>query len=812
MNFLQLNFRDILKSTLFLVKFVLILFFISFKTNAAIINVSSISALQTASNTASPGDIIVLANNTYLNSTINITTSNITVRAETPGGVILNGTNAITISGNNVTFSGFQFISGSITGNVITVTGNYVTLTQLNFNGYSAQKYINLQGQYDEVAYCNFENKPTSAPIGNLVHIAPNGTVPNYAKIRYCSFRNMGGTGGDNGNECIRIANGAQSTFLCRTIVEYCYFENTGNGDSEAISVKSRENTLRFNTFRNNQNAMMVFRNGNDNVAYGNFFIGAGGIRIKEANNIYCYNNYFENAGVGGTMNAVTYDYISPNLKNINFLHNTFVECGLINLSSGATNNTWANNVFKKSSGDIFIGSSSGITWSGNIYQGTLGISIPSGMTNLDPKLTKNSENYYGLSDLSPAINNSSATYPAIMDIANIDDDPSLSFDISGQSRPMLKSEKDAGCDEFTSGNTINRPLILTDVGPSYLGGPGGIVKQNQTITFNPLPAKSVGDADFSPGATSSSGLTVSYTSSNLSVATIVNGNIRIVGAGVTTITASQAGDAYYNAATSVNQTLTVSAPVNYSYSPTTTTILAGTLSAGTYGNLATNNSTYYVVNSTKSGTRSTDWFASTKISQVPSSVSKLTINYDGKNSASKSQVLYLYNWTTAMWVQIDARTVSTTDVLITNVQNSPMNFISTSGEIRLRVFSSGGTKNYTASGDWMSISIETSSGLNAMVVPTMTIEEKYQPDFSVYPNPASNQMAIHYKLKNEEVVELKLLNLSGQLMKKIITNQKQTIGDYKKTIDVSDLNDGIYLVKLSTSSYTNTLKVIVSK
>jgi hypothetical protein len=801
-----------LKSTLFLVKFVLILFFISFKTNAAIINVSSISALQTASNTASPGDIIVLANNTYLNSTINITTSNITVRAETPGGVILNGTNAITISGNNVTFSGFQFISGSITGNVITVTGNYVTLTQLNFNGYSAQKYINLQGQYDEVAYCNFENKPTSAPIGNLVHIAPNGTVPNYAKIRYCSFRNMGGTGGDNGNECIRIANGAQSTFLCRTIVEYCYFENTGNGDSEAISVKSRENTLRFNTFRNNQNAMMVFRNGNDNVAYGNFFIGAGGIRIKEANNIYCYNNYFENAGVGGTMNAVTYDYISPNLKNINFLHNTFVECGLINLSSGATNNTWANNVFKKSSGDIFIGSSSGITWSGNIYQGTLGISIPSGITNLDPKLTKNSENYYGLSDLSPAINNSSATYPAIMDIANIDDDPSLSFDISGQSRPMLKSEKDAGCDEFTSGNTINRPLILTDVGPSYLGGPGGIVKQNQTITFNPLPAKSVGDADFSPGATSSSGLTVSYTSSNLSVATIVNGNIRIIGVGVTTITASQAGDAYYNAATSVNQTLTVTAPVNYSYSPTTTTILAGTLSAGTYGNLATNNSTYYVVNSTKSGTRSTDWFASTKISQVPSSVSKLTIHYDGKNSASKSQVLYLYNWTTAIWVQIDARTVSTTDVLITNVQNSPMNFISTSGEIRLRVFSSGGTKNYTASGDWMSISIETSSGLNATAVPTMTIEEKYQPDFNVYPNPASNQMAIHYKLKNEEVVELKLLNLSGQLMKKITTNQKQTIGDYKKTIDVSDLNDGIYLVKLSTSSYTKTLKVIVSK
>ena len=894
MNSVQSKITGKLNSTLFLGIFVFMSFFVPYKTKAAIINVASISALQTASNSASPGDIIVLANNTYLNSTINITTSGITVRAATPGGVFLNGSNAITISGNNVTFSGFQFISGSITGNVITVTGNYVMLNQLNFNGYSAQKYINISGQYDEVAYCNFENKPASAPIGNLVHIAPNGTVPNYAKIRYCSFKNMSGAGGDNGNECIRIANGAQSTFICRTIVEYCYFENTGNGDSEAISVKCRENTLRFNTFRNNQNAMMVFRNGDNNVAYGNFFIGAGGIRVKEANNIYCYNNYFENAGVGGTMNAVSYVFVSPNLKNINFVHNTFVECGLIDLATGATNNTWANNIFKKTTGNIFTGSSAGITWSGNIYQGNLGITIPSGMTNIDPLLTKNSENYYGLSSLSPAINNSSITYPAILDIANIDDDPSLSFDISGQSRPILKSDKDAGCDEFTTGNTINRPLVLADVGTSYLGGPGSIVKQNQTITFptlpskifgdadfapgatsssgltvsytssnlsvativneniriigagssiitakqpgdaafnaaadvsqtiviaksnqsitfNPLPSKKVGDVDFAPGATSTSGLTITYTSSNLSVATIVNGNIRLVGAGVTSISASQTGNTNYNAASVVSQPLTVTAPVVYTYSPISTTILGGS-STGNVGNLATNNASYYVVNSTTSGTRRTDWYGRTTISQVPSTVSKLTISYDGRNSASKTQVLYLYNWVTAMWVQIDSRTVSTTDVLISNVQNSPINFISPSGEIRLRVFSSGGTKNYTASGDLMSFSIETSSGLRTMAAPSMTFQEKHQPDFSVYPNPASKYMLIQYMLNKEEVVELALFSLSGQLVKKIANNQKQPMGDYKKSVDISDLNNGTYLVKLSTSSYTKTLKIIVSK
>jgi len=86
-----------------------------------------------------------------------------------------------------------------------------------------------------------------------------------------------------------------------------------------------------------------------------------------------------------------------------------------------------------------------------------------------------------------------------------------------------------------------------------------GISGQNQTINFSPLPSKTIGDADFSPSATASSGLTVSYESSNTAVATIVDGNIHIVGGGTSTITASQPGDANYNAATSVTQNLAVS-------------------------------------------------------------------------------------------------------------------------------------------------------------------------------------------------------------------------------------------------------------
>lgn len=88
--------------------------------------------------------------------------------------------------------------------------------------------------------------------------------------------------------------------------------------------------------------------------------------------------------------------------------------------------------------------------------------------------------------------------------------------------------------------------------------------KANQTITFATLTNKSTADVPFALTGTASSGLAVSYTSSNTAVATVSGATVTIVGAGQTTITASQSGDANYNAAADVNQDLTVtSAPVN---------------------------------------------------------------------------------------------------------------------------------------------------------------------------------------------------------------------------------------------------------
>lgn len=84
------------------------------------------------------------------------------------------------------------------------------------------------------------------------------------------------------------------------------------------------------------------------------------------------------------------------------------------------------------------------------------------------------------------------------------------------------------------------------------------IDKANQYITFEELPELIYGAVDFSPVAVSSSGLEVTYMSSNLSVATIVNHKVHIIGAGTTTITATQTGNNNFNAAMPVSKELKI--------------------------------------------------------------------------------------------------------------------------------------------------------------------------------------------------------------------------------------------------------------
>jgi len=84
------------------------------------------------------------------------------------------------------------------------------------------------------------------------------------------------------------------------------------------------------------------------------------------------------------------------------------------------------------------------------------------------------------------------------------------------------------------------------------------INKATQVITFPAIAPVVYGVARFNAGASSTSGLTVNYSSDNTSVAEIINGRINIRSAGSSNITASQAGNINFSPAEDKMVNLTV--------------------------------------------------------------------------------------------------------------------------------------------------------------------------------------------------------------------------------------------------------------
>ena len=84
-----------------------------------------------------------------------------------------------------------------------------------------------------------------------------------------------------------------------------------------------------------------------------------------------------------------------------------------------------------------------------------------------------------------------------------------------------------------------------------------------QSITFNPLPNQTLGAAAFALTATASSGLTVSYASATPAVCTVSGASVTLLGTGICTIQAMQAGNNLYASATPVSQSFTILAASN---------------------------------------------------------------------------------------------------------------------------------------------------------------------------------------------------------------------------------------------------------
>ena len=139
---------------------------------------------------------------------------------------------------------------------------------------------------------------------------------------------------------------------------------------------------------------------------------------------------------------------------------------------------------------------------------------------------------------------------------------------------------------------------------------------------------------------------------------------------------------------------------------PSGTTVQTGSFRAGSFANLGQDDNLFYQVTSTSSRTRTASWYGT--ITGVPNSLRSLTVAYRGKNTTVCSQVVYLYNWTNGTWVQLDSRSVGTTEALVQrSVGGTLSNYVSAStgdGEIRVRVRCTHSSRAFYMSGDLMTV------------------------------------------------------------------------------------------------------------
>lgn len=92
------------------------------------------------------------------------------------------------------------------------------------------------------------------------------------------------------------------------------------------------------------------------------------------------------------------------------------------------------------------------------------------------------------------------------------------------------------------------------DVVHSFVINSAAPVRQNQTITFAPLPDRAYGTAPFALAATASSNLPVNFDSATPLVCSVNANVVTLLGLGTCTINAAQPGDANYAAAPDVSQ------------------------------------------------------------------------------------------------------------------------------------------------------------------------------------------------------------------------------------------------------------------
>jgi gliding motility-associated-like protein len=122
---------------------------------------------------------------------------------------------------------------------------------------------------------------------------------------------------------------------------------------------------------------------------------------------------------------------------------------------------------------------------------------------------------------------------------------------VNGDTQTSLTTQPTASTTAVTTSLPGTYPITVSGAASAnytitYVPGTLTVGVIPRTLTFNPITPQTYGNADFDPGATVSSGDAVVYTTSDNTIATVINNKIHIVTAGTVTVYASVASRVNY--------------------------------------------------------------------------------------------------------------------------------------------------------------------------------------------------------------------------------------------------------------------------
>ena len=252
-----------------------------------------------------PGDTILLANGTWHDARLIVTRGGtaaapVVIKAEMPGGVILDGSSRLSLEAPYVTVDGLWFQGGALDGGAVIQFNSHhgvvrnTAVVDVNPPKFETEYYwVFFNGDDNLVERGYFSGKNHLGPlVGNALSGSRRNTVSQsmFGSIPYAEA---------NGREIFRIWGAGK---LARQddeegayfSVEHNLFDHADGEGSEIVSLKSNHNRVVGNTVVDTRGGITI-RRGNDNVVKDNVVlgagvIGAGGIRLTGERNLVEHN------------------------------------------------------------------------------------------------------------------------------------------------------------------------------------------------------------------------------------------------------------------------------------------------------------------------------------------------------------------------------------------------------------------------------------------------------------------------------------------------------------------------------------------